>query len=159
MKKLGMAVFVAFVLIVSGCSSDKTQMDKFDGTPHIFIYENGDMMASISPANVEDGHDTYFESTDKFNGLMEDYDLLEKNEKNGEVKQIDYETLLKKWKDDKEKFIVIISQTGCGHCQSFKENVLDDYVKEHGITVYELNITNEKAPRDTYLALQELVEE
>ena len=160
MKKIGIAVISAFLLMVSACSSDdKVQMDKFDGTPHIFIVEDGEMQASISPANMDDGHDSYFELSDKFDALMKDYDLLEKNEKSGEVKQINYETFLKMWKEDKQKFMVVVSQTGCGHCKSFKENVLDDYVKEHGIHVYELNITNEKAPRDTYTALQELVEQ
>lgn len=159
MKKFGIVVLSTFVLLISACSDKGVQMDKFDGTPHIFIVEDGKMKASISPANTEDGHAAYFEESSKFDALMKDYDLLVKNEKSGDVKQINYETFLKMWKEDKEKFLVVVTQTGCGHCESFKENVLKDYVKEHGIHVYELNITNEKSPRDTYYALQELVEE
>ena len=56
--------------------------------------------------------------------------------------------------DDKEDFVLILSQLGCSHCEKFLP-VARRVAKEHKIKVYDLNMTNlsendQKTIIDTY---------
>lgn len=43
-------------------------------------------------------------------------------------------------------FIAIVTQTGCGHCETIK-TMLNKYLKKHHVIVYEINVKNEKNPQ------------
>ena len=72
----------------------------------------------------------------------------------GEIVYISYEDY-KNMKNEDGAYMVLISQTDCSHCIAYKENVLDDYLHNHEITVYELNVTNEENPRAVFTSLSE----
>ena len=52
----------------------------------------------------------------------------------GELKEINYKEITKKL-DNKEDFILIVSQTTCSHCASYKPKVAQ-IVEEYGINAY-----------------------
>lgn len=72
----------------------------------------------------------------------------------GEIVEISYKEYEEMKKDD-GPYMVLISQTNCSHCIDYKENVLNEYMPEHGFTIYELNLTNEEDPQGVYDALKE----
>ena len=154
MKKIvfGLVCLLTFTLV--GC--EQKTLDAFDGTPQWFVVNEGEIVESMSPVNSEDGHDLYFEDVDKLDELIKDNELIDKKKDSGSLEQISYDTFLKMQKD-KEHFIVLVSQTGCPHCNIFKEEVLDGYLKTNAVTVYEINITNENKPQETYDALREII--
>lgn len=51
---------------------------------------------------------------------------------------IDYETFLSK-RENKENFILVVTQTGCGACDAYKPK-FNEVLSEYKITAYELNI-------------------
>ncbi len=72
----------------------------------------------------------------------------------GAYEEITYEQLQSKLEND-DTFYAMISQTTCGSCISFKQDVLTPYLEDHNITVYELNLTNEQSPKEIFDTLQE----
>ncbi len=56
------------------------------------------------------------------------------------LKTIDFKEL-QQMVNDKETFPLILTQTGCSHCLSFKP-VYKSFLEEYQITSYELNLTN-----------------
>ena len=60
----------------------------------------------------------------------------------GDLKPITFKEIQEK-KANKEDFILIVSQSTCSHCASYKPKV-KQIAKEHGITVYYIDIDLEK---------------
>lgn len=56
--------------------------------------------------------------------------------------------------DKGDKFIALVSQTTCDHCQKYKDEVLKEYLKNHHLDVYEVNITNEENPQECFTEIQ-----
>lgn len=56
----------------------------------------------------------------------------------GSVERITTAQLIQKL-DNKESFVVVFTQTTCGHCKTFME-MLDEYLPTHDITVYDVII-------------------
>lgn len=157
MKKIGMMFLCLFVFSLTACQQNDKMMDTFIGTPHIFIAKDGMITTSLSPDTSEDnGHPVYFESTEDFDKLINENNLLDKNKQKGEYINISYAEFLSML-DKKESFIAIVTQTGCGHCKNFKEGVLDSYIEENGVKVYEINITLEESPKTVFDALKEFI--
>ena len=50
-------------------------------------------------------------------------------------------TTLKTKIDNKEKFVLVITQTGCSHCMAYLP-VLDEIGKDYKLTFYDINMTN-----------------
>ena len=50
-------------------------------------------------------------------------------------------TGLKEKIDNKEKFVLVITQTGCSHCMAYLP-VLDEIGKDYKLTFYDINMTN-----------------
>lgn len=71
----------------------------------------------------------------------------ERSTKPGTVQEITMDDVLEKI-ENKETFMFVFTQTTCSNCQAFKENVLDDYIKNHEIEFNEvvLSIFMETAP-------------
>ncbi len=67
----------------------------------------------------------------------------------GEIKQVTYAELREMYENE-ETFYAVFSQTTCGACNEFKENVLTPYTEDHNITIYEVNITNEVSAQATF---------
>ncbi len=57
--------------------------------------------------------------------------------------------------DNKETFIVVLTQTGCSHCEKYLPN-LNKVLKDNNLTAFELNTTNlsddEKATLARYIS-------
>ena len=56
----------------------------------------------------------------------------------------EYESVLNGLKekiDNKEKFVLVITQTGCSHCMAYLP-VLDEIGKDYKLTFYDINMTN-----------------
>ena len=64
------------------------------------------------------------------------------NYNKGDLKPITFKEIQEK-KANKEDFILIVSQSTCSHCASYKPKV-KQIAKEHGITVYYIDIDLEK---------------
>ena len=64
------------------------------------------------------------------------------NYNKGDLKPITFKEIQEK-KANKEDFILIVSQSTCSHCASYKPKV-KQIAKEHGITVYYIDIVFEK---------------
>lgn len=155
MKKIGILFVCLFTFALSACQNQEEIMDTFVGTPHIYVAQDGKVAASVSPgASDDDGHPEYFDSTEEFDKLMNRFNLVNANKKEGEMINITYAEYLEML-DKKESFVAIVTQTTCGYCQHFKENVLDSYINENGIKVYEINITLEEDPKAVFEALKE----
>lgn len=56
----------------------------------------------------------------------------------GKMNDISQEQLAEKM-DNKDSFIVVFTQPTCGYCNEFKE-MLEDYLPDHGVTLYDLSI-------------------
>ena len=56
----------------------------------------------------------------------------------GDLKAITYEEIIEK-QANKQDFILIISQTTCSHCESYKPKI-KQIAQKHGITVYYIDI-------------------
>ena len=74
-------------------------------------------------------------------GILLDYKLAFKNKNDNESNVVsitvsDLETKI----NNKETFVLVISQTGCSHCEQYLPE-LDRTLKEIDFTAYELNIT------------------
>lgn len=155
MKKIGILLVCLFTFSLTACQNQEEIMDAFVGTPHIFIAQDGKVEASVSPgASEDDGHPKYFDSTEEFDELMNQFNLVDTNKKEGEMINITYAEYLEML-DKKESFVAIVTQTSCGYCQHFKENVLDSYISENGVKVYEINITLEEDPKTVFETLKE----
>lgn len=50
-------------------------------------------------------------------------------------------TTLKTKIDNKEKFVLVITQTGCSHCMAYLP-ILEEIGKDYKLTFYDLNMTN-----------------
>lgn len=50
-------------------------------------------------------------------------------------------TTLKAKIDNKEKFVLVITQTGCSHCMAYLP-ILEEIGKDYKLTFYDLNMTN-----------------
>ena len=64
------------------------------------------------------------------------------NYNKGDLKPITFKEIQEK-KANKEDFILIVSQSTCSHCASYKPKV-KQIAKEHGITIYYIDIDLEK---------------
>lgn len=64
------------------------------------------------------------------------------NYNKGDLKPITFKEIQEK-KANKKDFILIVSQSTCSHCASYKPKV-KQIAKEHGITVYYIDIDLEK---------------
>lgn len=161
MKRIGILLMCLFTLTLSACQSDTKIMDTFIGTPHLFIVQDGEIVTSVSPGDGSDnsGHAQYFESTPDFDKLMNSYNLVDANKKSGEMINVSYAEFMEMM-DKKESFVLIATQTSCGYCKKFKEDVLNDYINENGIKVYEVNFTLEESSdvaREAFASMKELV--
>lgn len=56
----------------------------------------------------------------------------------GKMVDISQEQLAEKM-DNKDSFIVVFTQPTCGYCNEFKK-MLEDYLPDHGVTLYDLSI-------------------
>ena len=56
------------------------------------------------------------------------------------IEDIDLATLKTKI-DNKEKFVLVVTQTGCSHCTSYLP-VLEEVGEEYKLTFYDINMTN-----------------
>jgi len=63
------------------------------------------------------------------------------NSQTGELKKITYKEIIKK-QENKDDFILIVSQSTCSHCATYKPKV-KKIAKEYNITVYYLDIDKE----------------
>ncbi len=153
MKKILLMLFCLFAFSMTSCGKQNA-MDPFIGTPHLFLVEGGEVVESINPKE----HAEYFESKENFDSLMNENGLINKDEKNGEVIAITYQEYLDMI-DKKEHFVVLVSQTMCSHCLAFKSDVMNDYIKDHGVKIYEVNITNEEDPETVFNTLKEFIKE
>ncbi len=75
----------------------------------------------------------------------------------GEIIEVSYEDFLEMM-NAKETFYVVFSQTNCGSCIVYKEDTLLPYLENHGMQVYEVNITNEEDPTATFENMDERFE-
>lgn len=71
----------------------------------------------------------------------------------GEIIPITYEEYEAMKKTD-DTYMVLITQTNCGYCKTYKKEVLDEYLPKHGLTIYELNLTNETDPSGVFAKLK-----
>ncbi|MDF9824010.1 putative bacteriocin transport accessory protein [Breznakia sp. PF5-3] len=78
----------------------------------------------------------------------------ERSTKPGEIVQITYDEY-KEMKKTDDTYMVLITQTYCSHCKTYKKETLDVYLPEHGLTIYELNLTNEKNANKVFNELKE----
>ncbi|NBK97226.1 MAG: hypothetical protein EOM05_10485 [Clostridia bacterium] len=159
MKKIGILFLCLLCVSLSACGKDEEVMDTFIGTPHIFVVEEGQIVASVSPGDGSEGsgHGEYFSSKESFDRLMNQYKMVDKDQKEGEIINIHYADFVEMM-DKKTSFVAIATQTTCGHCLSFKENVLDDYIKNNGIKIYEINFTLEASSDVAKAAFEEMKE-
>lgn len=74
----------------------------------------------------------------------------------GEYIELSYKEMKEKVKSG-DTFIALISQTACEHCQTYKKEVLKPYLKKHHLEIYELNITNEENPQETFTDVQNYI--
>lgn len=65
----------------------------------------------------------------------------ERDTSEGTFEEIKYEEFTQKMKD-KESFMMIASQTNCSHCKRYLAD-LTTYLKEHNITVYDINLATQ----------------
>lgn len=87
--------------------------------------ENDELKASIINSN---------------SGIVEDDDFIVSSDSEySNLKEITVSDLSYKIESG-EKFMLLISQTGCGHCISFKP-VFNDVLKENNLISYEINLT------------------
>lgn len=56
----------------------------------------------------------------------------------GKIEYISQEQLAEKM-DNKDSFIIVFTQPTCGYCNEFKK-MLEDYLPDHGVTLYDLSI-------------------
>lgn len=56
------------------------------------------------------------------------------------IEDIDLATLKAKI-DNKEKFVLVVTQTGCSHCMAYLP-VLEEVGEEYKLTFYDINMTN-----------------
>lgn len=56
------------------------------------------------------------------------------------IEDIDLATLKTKI-DNKEKFVLVVTQTGCSHCMAYLP-VLEEVGEEYKLTFYDINMTN-----------------
>lgn len=56
------------------------------------------------------------------------------------IEDIDLTTLKTKI-DNKEKFVLVVTQTGCSHCMAYLP-VLEEVGEEYKLTFYDINMTN-----------------
>lgn len=115
------------------------------GTPYIAFLENGEKYEEVKGYLSEEGLFTTLQK----NGIIEEgetYISSSEAEKTNTTDDdsnltfIDYE----KYKEilaAKEKSIVVLGQTGCGACTSFKP-IINEIAKEYGITIYFANLTD-----------------
>ena len=152
MKKTIPILCLACLLALSACSY--RIMDMFQGTPHLFVAQDGEVIESISPVD----HEEYFEDEETFDALLVTNELIDEECESGEYVQITYAEFLE-MVENGEHFIAIVTQTYCSSCNTFKSTILDDYVETHGITMYEINVTNEDDPEGVWDLLGEYIEE
>ena len=69
---------------------------------------------------------------------------INKPKTTGNLEQITYKEIEEKL-DNKESFILVISQSTCSHCATYKPKI-EQIAEEYGITVYYTNYDEEKNP-------------
>ena len=79
------------------------------------------------------------------------YKLITKNkqEKYDYIKNINISELKEKI-DNKDSFILVITQNSCSHCKAFLP-VINDVAKTYNITIYDISQTNLSDEDSTYL--------
>lgn len=83
---------------------------------------------------------------------------IEIKEGEGTFEVILLDDMIKKM-DNKESFVMIVTQTYCNSCKSFF-NESDAFLKESGVPLFELNLDNEKKkPDDVITVLNEKLQE
>ena len=75
--------------------------------------------------------------------------LLSKNTNTSNVKTININELKEKI-NNKDSFILVITQDGCAHCKSYLP-VINKIGKEHNITFYDISQTGLSKDNQTYL--------
>ena len=68
--------------------------------------------------------------------------LKRKENKKDYITYINVSELKEKIKN-KDDFILVFTQEGCGHCATYHD-VINDVVKEYDIEIYDINLTNVK---------------
>ena len=61
----------------------------------------------------------------------------ERNTETGRVEIVQFADMQEKM-DNQDTFVMAFSQTNCSHCIAFREEVLPDYIVDHGFTFYEV---------------------
>lgn len=126
------------------------EMEKqFLGTPYTMIVQDGILQEGISGTIKEKD----------FDDLVIQYQLDEegkyaRNANAGVYEPITFAQAKAKI-ENKETFIALFSQTKCDHCNEYKKTVLAPYLNTHGIHLYDINLTNEENPKETFLEIQE----
>ena len=72
----------------------------------------------------------------------------------GRLEQINMAALTEKM-NNKEDFMLVITQTGCGHCTTF-HNMLNEYLPDHNVIVYEVLLDWKTNKEGAQQALAEL---
>lgn len=72
----------------------------------------------------------------------------------GKVERINTAVVAEKIKNE-EDFAIVLTQTSCGHCQTF-HTMLTDYLPDHNVTLYEVELDWVNDKEGTQVALKEL---
>ncbi len=72
----------------------------------------------------------------------------------GRVERISSATVAEK-KNNQEDFAIVLTQTGCGHCTTF-HNMLDKYLPDHNVVVYEVMLDWENDKKGAQKTLNDL---
>ncbi len=81
----------------------------------------------------------------------------ERSSKPGRLIPITLQTTLDRLKKD-DTFVLLISQTTCGACKQLKA-VLEPYLSEHEVTIYELVLDQEVKSREEFVEAQNRLNE
>lgn len=76
-----------------------------------------------------------------------------RNTEPGKIEDTTLDEIYKKF-ENKEDFVLLITFTFCSHCQSLKE-VMEPYLQNHGVVVYELVMDKLVPTNDEYNAAKE----
>lgn len=119
-------------------SLTKDENQQFIGTPYTMIVKDGELKEGISGAIAKNDLEE----------IVVKYQLDELQEytrdiASGEYIPISFASLKEKIEND-DSFFVIFTQNGCEHCKEYKETVLNPYLENHHIDIYEFILSNEE---------------
>lgn len=85
------------------------------------------------------------------NSTKNEKNIIELNPNHGEVKKIAMQDIIKKM-DDKESFVVMLSQNYCSSCKHFFMDT-DAYTKEIGLTLWDIVLDDEPTSTEENLEI------